>query len=58
MHIVKVFSEELQDTHSLAFLYHYVSTSCKQTNFTKLILLNTSHGSSMSKFTNVHSNFI
>ena len=35
MHMVKVFSEELQDTHSLVFLYHYVSTSCKQTNFTK-----------------------
>ena len=58
MHIVKVFSEELQDTHSLVFLYHYVSTSCKQTNFSKLILFNTSHDSSILKFTDVHSNFI
>ena len=27
MHIVKVLPSELQDTHSLAFLCHYVSTS-------------------------------
>ena len=53
MPIVKVFPNELQDAHSLAFLYCYVSTSCEQNNCTKMILFNTSHSPLMFKSTDV-----
>ena len=59
MHIVKDLPNELQDTHSLSFLYHYACTSCKQTSSIKMISFKTSHSFLMFKFTDVTiSNFI
>ena len=58
MHMLTVLSNQLQDTHSLAFFSHSDSSSYKQINSTKIISCNTSLGLLMLKFIDVLSNFI